>query len=57
MEAYQVQTSDQRWYIVIANSWNEAARVAGSSENEAIEITRLTGPENNLPTLIYENVS
>lgn len=53
LEAYEVKTADNRYYIVIAASWNEAARVASMPENgAATEITRLTGGEVRFPTLL-----
>ncbi len=53
MEAYEVKTASNRYYLVVAPSWNEAARVAGGIDDAAVEITRITGPEPNHPVLLF----
>lgn len=52
MEAYEVKMADNRYYLVVAASWNEAARAAGSPDDQATQMTRLTGEESNMPVLL-----
>ena len=54
MEAYEVKTSDGH-YLVIASSWNEAARAADHPDTKVIQITRMTGSEANFPILLIAN--
>ena len=54
MEAYQVKTSDNRYYLVVAPNWDIAAKVAEHGDCLATEITRLTGDEASFPTLLID---